>query len=47
MPGVFTNTTNLMNCIRRFSAHFRALSGAEKQFVEYQINQPLFQVSDR
>lgn len=46
-PVFFTNTTNLMNCIRRFSAHFRALSGAEKQFVEYQINQPLFQVSDR
>ena len=46
-PVFFTNTTNLMNCIRRFSAHFRALSGAEKQFIEYQINQPLFQVSDR
>lgn len=46
-PVFFTNTTHLMNGIRRFSAHFRALSGAEKQFVEYQINQPLFQVSDR
>ena len=44
-PVFFTNTTNLMNSIRRFSTHFRALSDAEKQFVEYQINQPLFRVS--
>ncbi|MDI9766913.1 DUF6012 family protein [Pantoea dispersa] len=44
-PVFFTNTTNLMNSIRRFSTHFHALSDAEKQFVEYQINQPLFRVS--
>ncbi|WP_350262715.1 DUF6012 family protein (plasmid) [Pantoea sp. BJ2] len=44
-PVFFTNTTNLMNSIRRFSTHFRALSDAEKRFVEYQINQPLFRVS--
>ncbi|MBN1091042.1 hypothetical protein JNO11_23640 [Pantoea sp. 1B4] len=44
-PVFFTNTTNLMNYIRRFSTRFSALSDADQQFVEDQINQPLFQVS--
>lgn len=44
-PVFFTNTTNLMNCIRRFSTRFNALSDTNKRFVEYQINQPLFRVS--
>lgn len=45
-PVFFTNTNNLMNSIKRFSTHFRALTDAEKQFVEDQINQPLFQISN-
>lgn len=45
-PVFFTNTNNLMNSIKRFSMHFRALTDAEKQFVEEQINQPLFQISN-
>ena len=44
-PVFFTNTTNLMNYIRRFSTRFSALSDADQRFVEDQINQPLFQVS--
>ncbi|QHM74015.1 DUF6012 family protein [Mixta intestinalis] len=43
-PVFFTNTNNLMNVIRQFSSHFRALTDSEKHFVESQINQPLFQV---
>jgi len=45
-PVFFTNTSNLMNTIRSFSPHFGALSEADKAFVESQINQPLFQISD-
>ncbi|WP_187488900.1 DUF6012 family protein [Duffyella gerundensis] len=44
-PVFFTNTNNLMNSIRRFSTHFNTLNDADKRFVEYQINQPLFHIS--
>lgn len=43
-PLFFTNTDNLMNCIRRFSARYRALPEQDRQFVEQQINQPLFEI---
>ena len=45
-PVFFTNTSNLMDSIRRHSGSYQALSEADKRFVSEQIHQPLFQVSD-
>lgn len=45
-PVFFTNTSDLMDSIRRHSGSYQALSEADKRFVSAQINQPLFQVSD-
>ena len=45
-PVLITNTSNLMDSIRRHSGSYQAMSEADKRFVSEQINQPLFQVSD-
>lgn len=44
-PVFFTNTTDLMNNILGHSTHYKSLSDADRQFVQNQIKQPLFQVS--